>query len=74
MLQGFTDVNWAGYRDTRRLTVGYLFNTGGGAISWQSKSQSVLALSVYEAEFIGQMQAINEAIWLKRLLNALSLN
>ena len=74
MLKGFTDADWAGCRDTRRSTAGYLFNIGSGAISWQSKRQSVVALSTCEAEFMGQTQATKEAIWLRRLLNELNMS
>lgn len=73
-LKGYTDADWAGCRDTRRSTAGYLFNIGSGAISWQSKRQSVVALSTCEAEFLGQIQATNEAIWLRKLLNELNLS
>ena len=34
------------------LTTGYLFNSGGGVISWSSKKPAVVALSTSEAEFI----------------------
>jgi hypothetical protein len=71
-LKGFTDADWAGCHKTRRSTAGYLFNIGSGAISWQSKRQSVVALSTCEAEFIRQTQATKEAIWLRRLLNELN--
>jgi len=74
MLSAFTDADWAGCRDTRRSTAGYLFNIGSGAISWQSKRQSVVALSTCEAEFMGQTQATKEAIWLRRLLNELNMS
>jgi hypothetical protein len=74
MLNGFTDADWAGCRDTRRSTAGYLFNIGSGAISWQSKRQSIVALSTCEAEFMGQTQATKEAIWLRRLLNELNVS
>jgi hypothetical protein len=74
MLNGFTDADWAGCRDTRRSTAGYLFNIGSGAISWQSKRQTVVALSTCEAEFMGQTQATKEAIWLRRLLNELNVS
>ncbi|CRG92846.1 hypothetical protein PISL3812_09917 [Talaromyces islandicus] len=73
-LNGFTDADWAGCRDTRQSTAGYLFNIGSGAISWQSKRQSVVALSTCEAEFMGQTQATKEAIWLRRLLNELNIS
>jgi hypothetical protein len=74
MLKGFTDADWAGCHGTRRSTAGYLFNIGSGAISWQSKRQSVVALSTCEAEFMGQTQATKEAIWLRKLLNELNLS
>jgi hypothetical protein len=74
MPKGFTDADWAGCRDARRSTAGYLFNIGSGAISWQSKRQSVVALSTCEAEFLGQTQATKEAIWLRRLLNELNIS
>jgi hypothetical protein len=74
MLRGFTDADWAGCRQTRRSTAGYLFNIGSGAISWQSKRQNTVALSTCEAEFIGQTQATKEAIWLRRLLHELNMS
>ena len=70
-LTGFTDSDWAGDRETRRSTSGYVFNLGSGAISWSSKRQSSTALSSCEAEYIGQTQATKEAIWLRRLLTEL---
>lgn len=73
MLRGFTDADWAGCRQTRRSTAGYLFNIGSGAISWQSKRQNIVALSTCEAEFMGQTQATKEAIWLRRLLHELNI-
>jgi hypothetical protein len=74
MLKGFTDADWGGCRDTRRSTAGYHFNVGSGAICWQSKRRSVVALSTCEAEFLGQTQATKEAIRLRRLLNELSMS
>lgn len=70
-LTGFTDSDWAGDRETRRSTSGYVFNLGSGAISWSSKRQSSTAISSCEAEYIGQTQATKEAIWLRRLLGEL---
>lgn len=67
-LQGYTDADWAGDLDTRRSTNGYTFNIGSGAISWSAKRQMAVALSSCESEFMGQTQAIKEAIWLKNFL------
>ena len=71
-LEGYTDADWAGDRDTRRSTSGFLFNLGSGAISWSSKCQPTVALSSCEAEYMGQTQAIKEAVWLKSLLDQLN--
>jgi hypothetical protein len=67
-LEGFTDSDWAGRTSTRKSVGGYIF-VDGGPISWQAKSQSVVALSTLEAEFIACSDATREAIWLKRLQN-----
>lgn len=70
-LNGYTDADWAGDRDTRRSTSGFTFNIGSGALSWQSKRQPTVALSSCEAEYMGQTQATKEAVWLKALLKQL---
>eukprot|EP00253_Pinus_taeda_P007712 PITA_07712 len=46
---GFVDADWAGDLDQRRSISGYMFNLFGGAVSWMSKKQSVVALSTTEA-------------------------
>ena len=48
-IHGFVDLDWAGDLDQRRSTSGYVFNLFGGAVSWMSKKQSVVALSTTEA-------------------------
>ncbi len=50
-LEGYADADWAGDLDTRRSTTGNLFTMNGGAVSWTSKAQSVVALSSSEAEY-----------------------
>lgn len=67
-LTGYTDADWAGCLDTRRSTNGYVFHIGSGSISWSAKRQMTVALSSCESEFMGQTQAIKEAIWLKNFL------
>ena len=46
------------------------FFYGGGAISWLSKKQPVVALSTSEAEYIALSCAAQEAVWLKLLLTS----
>lgn len=71
-LTGYTDSDWAGDKDTRRSTSGYVFTLGSAPISWSSKRQPTVALSTCEAEYSGQTQAAKEAIWLKSLLSQLT--
>eukprot|EP00253_Pinus_taeda_P006637 PITA_06637 len=52
----------------RRSTSGYAFTLAGGAISWMSKLQNIVAFSTTEAEYIAASHACKEAVWLKGLL------
>jgi Reverse transcriptase (RNA-dependent DNA polymerase) len=45
LMHGYSDSDWAGDQDTRRSTAGYVFLMAGGAVSWSSKIQRVVALS-----------------------------
>ena len=61
-IKGFTDANWANDTDDRHSICGYIFLLNGGAISWSSKKQSVVALLSTEAEYIGVTHAAKEAM------------
>ncbi|KAE8822081.1 hypothetical protein HRS9139_10470 [Pyrenophora teres f. teres] len=71
-LLGYTDANW-GRDSDRRSTGGYVFLLNGTAISWSSKRQATVALSSCEAEYIAELEAAKEAIWLRGLLSSLNL-
>jgi hypothetical protein len=59
-IHGFVDVYWAGDLDCRISTSGYVFNLFGGAISWMSQRQAVVALSTTESEYMAATHAIKE--------------
>jgi hypothetical protein len=61
----FVDSNWAGDIDGRWSTSGYIFRLFGGAFSWISKKQSVVALSTIKDEYIAATHASKEAVWLE---------
>ena len=48
--------------------MGYVFVLNGGAISWRSGKQSVVAQSSMESEYIAASEASNEAHWLKKFM------
>ena len=67
-LQGFTDSDYGGDKETRRSTTGIVFLLHGAAISWQSKLQPTLSLSTTEAEYQAAGAGAREALWLRKLL------
>ena len=68
---GYCDADWAGDTDDRKSMSGYMFQISGAAISWRSKKQSCVALSIAEAEYIALASAAQEAIWMRQLLTDL---
>jgi hypothetical protein len=66
-LGGFTDSDWVGCCSTRKSVGGLVFLINNGTISWQSKSQTVIALSTLKAEFIAYSDGTREALWLSQL-------
>lgn len=49
-LMVFVDLDYAGDRDKRRSTTGFVFTLNGGPTSWMSKRQTSLATSTADAE------------------------
>eukprot|EP00253_Pinus_taeda_P033556 PITA_33556 len=63
-IRGFVNADWARDLDQRISTSGYAFNLFGGAVSWMSKKQSIVALSTIEEEYMTTTHARKEAVWL----------
>jgi hypothetical protein len=66
-LLGYTDSDYASCKDTRKSRSGSVFILYGGAVTWSSKLQTVIATSTAEAEYIAAANAARDAIWLKRI-------
>jgi Reverse transcriptase (RNA-dependent DNA polymerase) len=62
-LEGFTDADGASQHH-RHSILGYVFTIDGGAVSWSSKKQSIVALSTTEAEYIAATHTAKEALWI----------
>ena len=61
-IEVYTDVDWAGAVDDRRLTFGYFTFVGGNLVTWKTKKQNVVARSSAEAEFRGMTLELCEAL------------
>jgi hypothetical protein len=70
-LIGYSDSDFAGLKDKRHSTGGYVFMLAGGAISHSSRQQQTIALSSCEAEYMALSEAAKEAIWAGRFLHEL---
>ena len=65
MVEGFFNADWQKHR---HLISGFSFHFSVGAISWSSKKQGVVLLSSTGAEYIAQMHAAKEGIWLRSFM------
>ncbi|XP_077230109.1 uncharacterized protein LOC143863304 [Tasmannia lanceolata] len=69
VLEGFSDADWNTLSEDSKATIGYVFTIGGGAVSWRSKKQTIIAQSTMKSELIALTSACEEATWLKNFLS-----
>lgn len=67
-LVGYVDADWAGDKNDRKSTSGYVFKIFGNTVSWCSRNQQTVSLSSTEAEYVALASGICEATWLQSLL------
>ena len=60
-LEGYVDLDWAGSSIDRK-------SMGLGVISWFSRKQSRVALSIDEEEYVTSCSDSCEVVWLRKLL------
>jgi hypothetical protein len=68
---GYSDSDFAGCVDSRKSTSGYTFMMAGGAVSWRSAKQTLIATSTMEAEFVSCFEATLHGVWLKSFISGL---
>ena len=67
-IKGYVDASLGTDPDDSKSQTGYVFMLNGGAISWRSGKQSVVAQSSMESEYIAACEASNEAHWVKKFV------
>ncbi|XP_071913958.1 secreted RxLR effector protein 161-like [Coffea arabica] len=68
VLEGYADANWISDIKDSKSTSGYVFTLAGGAVSWKSSKQTIVARSTMESEFIALDKCGEEAEWLHHFL------
>ena len=59
---GYIDSDFAGCQDSKQSTSSYVYMLAGGAISWKSVKQILIASSTMAAEFIACYETSNHGI------------
>ena len=71
ILYGYIDSYWEGSVTDRKGTSSGWYYLGSSMISWMNKKQSIVALSMIEAEYIASCYASWEVIWLQKLMSGI---
>ena len=71
VVNGYVDASFDTDLDDYKSQTGYIFILNGGAVSWCSSKQSVVAGSTCEAEYIAASEATNEGVWMKEFISDL---
>src|SRR5215216_1434992 len=65
IVNGYVDASFDTDPDDSKSQTGYIFILNGGAVSWCSSKQSVVAGSTCEAEYIAASEVANEGVSMK---------
>ncbi|XP_073525541.1 uncharacterized protein [Phyllobates terribilis] len=64
-LDGYTDADYAGYLVDRKITSGMAQFLGPCLVSWGSRKQNSVAVSITEAEYIKTASCCAQLLWLR---------
>jgi hypothetical protein len=68
-LLGYSDSNYAGCKVDRKSTTGTCQFLGRSLVSWSSKKQNLVALSMAEAEYVAAGACCAQLLWMKQTLS-----
>ena len=60
----YTNSDNGGSIDDRKSTSGYTFHFGIGVVSWDSKKQPIVTLSLAEAQYVATTSTTCQAVWM----------
>ena len=71
VINGYINASFDTNPDDSKSQTKYVFILNGGAVSWCSSKQSVVAGSTCEAKYIAGSEAANEGVWMKEFISDL---
>jgi len=63
VVNGYSNSDFVGCIDSRKSTSGYIFMLAGGAVSWKSAKQTLIASSTMEVEFVSCFEATSHGVY-----------
>jgi len=69
----YVNADYGRCQDTRCSTSGYVFTMAGGAVTWSSKRQATVALSMVETEYVVMSQCAQQMIWMYTWLDEMEI-
>jgi hypothetical protein len=68
ILRAYTDADWEGSIDDRKITSGGAFFLGSFLVSWLNKKQTSISLSTGEVKYIAATSCCTQVLWIKKNL------
>ncbi|KAE9302609.1 hypothetical protein PF001_g13931 [Phytophthora fragariae] len=68
LIDGYCDSDWGNNPETRKSITGYVHCAAGGAVSWASRRQTIVAQSTAEAKYVAACEVCMEAQGLRNVL------
>ena len=68
-LARYSDADWVGCIDDRKSTSGGCFYLGNNLVSWMSKKQNSVSLSMAKDEYIATGSCCAQLLWMRKLLH-----
>jgi hypothetical protein len=60
---GYSDADFAGNADNRKITSGGCFYVGNNLVAWMSKKQASISLSTAEVEYVVVGSCCTQLLW-----------
>jgi hypothetical protein len=67
----YTESDFAGSVDDKKITSGYVFRFGSGVVAWDSKKQPIVTLSYAEEEYVVATTIACHTVWMRRIVTEL---